>query len=151
MRIGAHVSSAGGLLKALDRGVELETETMQLFCSSPQGWAFKAISEDEASEFRQKATSFDIGPIFLHGIYLVNLGTSNQTNLRKGIESLGHYMRTASTIGAAGVIFHVGSHNDTSYEAVFRQTVNSLKEVLADSPKDVWLIIENGAGTRNQL
>lgn len=151
MRIGAHVSSAGGLLKALDRAVELGTETMQLFCSSPQGWAFKTISQAEMSDFRQKATSFDIGPIFLHGIYLVNLGTSNQANLRKGIESLGHYMRAASNMGASGVIFHAGNHNNTSYEVVFRQTVNALKEVLADSPKDVWLIIENGAGMRNQI
>ena len=47
MKIGAHVSSAGGLSNPIDRGAEIGAETVQLFCSSPQGWAFKSSPEDQ--------------------------------------------------------------------------------------------------------
>ncbi|MBI4200980.1 MAG: deoxyribonuclease IV [Chloroflexi bacterium] len=151
MRIGAHVSTAGGLDKAVDRAAELGAETLQCFCSSPQGWAFKPIPEEQAAAFRHKAQAAGVRPAFLHGVYLVNLGTPNQDNLRKGIDSLTNYMRVASAIGAAGVIFHGGSHKGAGYDGIFLQTVNALKEVLAGSPQEVWLIIENSAGMGNHI
>ena len=151
MRIGAHVSTAGGLDKAVDRAIELGAETLQCFCSSPQGWAFKPIPEELTSAFRQKAEAAGIGPAFLHGIYLVNVGTANEENLRKGIDSLTNYMHVASAMGGAGVIFHAGSHKGLGYEAIFQRTVNSFSEVLANSPQDAWLIIENSAGVGNHI
>ncbi len=151
MRIGAHVSSSGGLDKAIDRAVELGAETIQCFCSSPRGWAFKPIPEEQTAAFRQKAEAGGVGPAFLHGIYLTNLGTADGENLRKGIESLTSYMHVSSAMGGAGVIFHGGSHKGAGYEGIFKQTVASLKEVLANSPRDARLIIENSAGMGNHI
>ena len=151
MRLGAHVSTAGGLDKAVDRAAELGAEALQCFASSPQGWAFKPIPDAQAASFRQKAQAAGIGPVFLHGIYLINLGTEIQANLGKGIESLINYMQVASAIGAAGVIFHGGSHKGAGYDGIFRQTVDSLKTVLAQSPSDVSLIIENSAGMGDHI
>ena len=142
MRLGAHVSTAGGLDKAVDRAAELGAEALQCFASSPQGWAFKPIPDEQAASFRQKAQAAGVAPAFLHGIYLTNLGTEIQANLGKGIESLINYMQVASAIGAAGVIFHGGSHKGAGYDGIFRQTVDSLKEVLAQSPRDV---VDNSA------
>ncbi|MBI4199260.1 MAG: deoxyribonuclease IV [Chloroflexi bacterium] len=151
MRIGAHVSTAGGLDKAIDRAKELGAEAIQCFCSSPQGWAFKPVPPGQAKSFSEKARAADVQPVFLHGIYLVNLGAESQENLTKGIDSLVNYTTAASAMGAQGVIFHPGSHKGVGYEGVFRQTVASLKEVLARSPRDVWLIIENSAGMGSHI
>ncbi len=151
MRLGAHVSTAGGLDKAVDRAVEIGAEALQCFCSSPQGWAFKPIPEEQALAFRQKAQAAGVEPAFLHAIYLINLGTSDQENLSKGIASLTNYMHVASAIGAAGVIFHGGSHKGVGYDGIFGQTVDSLKAVLAQSPQDVLLVIENSAGMGNHI
>ncbi|MDO8751448.1 MAG: deoxyribonuclease IV [Dehalococcoidia bacterium] len=151
MRLGAHVSTAGGLDKAVDRAAGLGAEALQCFASSPQGWAFKPIPEEQALAFRQKAQAAGIGPVFLHGIYLTNLGTEIKENLSKGITSLVNYMQVASAIGAAGVIFHGGSHKGAGYDGIFKQTVDSLKTVLAQSPHDVLLIIENAAGMGNHI
>lgn len=151
MRIGAHVSTAGGLDKAIDRAVELGAETVQCFCSSPRGWAFKPIPQEQTTAFRRKAEAAGVGPVFLHAIYLINLGTTDPENLRKGVESLTSYMHVASAMGGAGVIFHAGSHKGAGYEGIFQQTVNALREVLASSPQDVWLIIENAAGMGDHI
>ena len=146
MKIGAHVSSAGGISKAVDRGAEIGCETIQLFGSSPQSWAFKPVPEAEINAFRQKTAETGIGPAFLHAIYLINLGTPNQDNLEKGIQSLINYMVLAAEIGAGGVIFHPGSHKGVGYEGILRQAAASIQRVLDNSPEGPYLCLENMAG-----
>jgi len=146
MKIGAHVSTAGGINKAVGRGVEIGCETIQIFGSSPQAWAFKPIPGEEVEAFRQSAAEAGIGPVFLHAIYLINLGTPKPDLLEKGIESLVNYMNLAADIGAAGVIFHPGSHGGAGYEAIYPQTVSSIQRVLERSPENSTLVLENMAG-----
>ena len=146
MKIGAHVSTAGGISKAVGRGVEIGCETIQIFGSSPQGWAFKPTSGDEVEAFRQSVAEAGMGPVFLHAIYLINLGTPKEDILEKGVQSLINYMGLASDIGATGVIVHPGSHGGAGYEAVFPQTVSSIQRVLEHSPEGPYLMLENMAG-----
>ena len=110
MKLGAHVSTAGGLDKAIDRGVEIGCEAIQIFGSSPQSWAYKPAPEAQIRIFREKAKERDIAPVFFHAIYLINLGTPDPALLDRGIESLVNYMELAAQIEAAGVIVHPGSH-----------------------------------------
>ena len=151
MLAGAHVSTAGGIDKAIDRALEIEAEAMQIFASPPQGWAFKPVSDDSASLCREKAQASNFGPVFLHGVYLVNLGTENPDNLQKGIDSLVNYMKSASSIGAMGVIFHPGSHKGRGFEGVLKQTVESIQQVLSAAPDNDWLILENMAGMGDHI
>ena len=146
MKIGAHVSTSGGISKAPARGREIGCEAIQIFGSSPQGWAFKAVPDPEVESFRQGAADSGIEAVFLHAIYLVNLGTSNPANLTKGIDSLINYMTLASRIGATAVIFHPGSHGGAGYESVLPQTVDAIKSVLEASPDGPYLAVENMAG-----
>ena len=146
MKIGAHVSTAGGISKAPGRGQEIGCEAIQIFGSSPQGWAFKPVPGEEIESFKQNAVDAGIDAIFLHAIYLINLGTSNPVNLQKGIDSLVNYMTLASSIGATGVIVHPGSHGGAGYESVLPQTVEAIKAVLDASPDGPYLAIENMAG-----
>ncbi|MBI2872753.1 MAG: deoxyribonuclease IV [Chloroflexi bacterium] len=151
MRIGAHVSAAGGLPRAIDRALEIGAEAVQVFCSPPQGWAFKPVPEEQATAFRERARAANIGPNFLHGIYLVNLGATEADHLRKGIQSLINYMHVAHDIGAAGVIFHAGSHKGAGFEGVLRQAAEAMRRILDNSPPDTWLIIENSAGAGQHI
>ena len=145
MKLGAHVSTAGGLEKAIDRAQDIGAETIQIFASSPRGWAFKPIPEERVLAFREKSAESGISPAFLHGIYLVNIGGAPNL-VEKSIESLAAHMNVAGQIGAAGVIFHGGSHKGAGFDGVLDQATAALREVLSRSPADVWLIIENSAG-----
>jgi deoxyribonuclease-4 len=151
MKVGAHVSTAGGLDKAVDRAQEMGAETIQIFVSSPRGWAFKPIPPSLTSAFREKAESTGIGPTFLHGIYLVNLGSPAEEQLARSVQALINYMQVAKEIGAAGVIFHAGSHLGAGFQGVFDQAIGALGQVLMASPDDVRLIIENSAGMGQHL
>lgn len=151
MRLGAHVSAAGRVDLAIDRAVAIEAEAVQIFVSPPQGWAFKTLDEKHAADFKTKALEQNVGPNVLHGVYLVSLGTQNTENLRKGIQSLVHYMNAAHDLGMLGVVFHLGSHGGAGFEAVFRQVVESMNRVLDNSPDDTLLIVENSAGMGNHI
>ena len=151
MRIGAHVSASGGIGKAIDRALDIEAETIQIFGSGPQSWRFKLPEEALVASFLEKAREHDICPVFLHAVYLINLGTPNAENLEKGITSLVNYMKLAADIEAAGVIFHGGSHRGVGFDAVLSQTVASLQRVLEESPEGPWLILENSAGMGNHI
>lgn len=146
MRIGAHVSAAGGIDKAIDRAQEIGAECIQLFGSGPQGWAYKPHPQANVEAFKRKAKATNIGPNFLHGVYLVNLAAERPDHLERSMTSLVNYMTLAHQLGISGVIFHVGSHKGAGYEQVFRQVVDALGKVLARSPGNTWLVLENSAG-----
>ena len=146
MKIGAHVSTAGGISNAVGRAKEIGCEAIQIFGSSPQTWAFKPAPGEQIESFKQGLAEAGIGPVFLHAIYLINLVTPNEDSLKKGIDLLIKYMNLAADIGAAGVIFHPGSHGGRGYEAVLPQTVDAIKTVLDASTDGPCLAVENMAG-----
>ena len=146
MRIGAHISTAGGISKAIARAQEIGCEAIQIFGSSPQSWAFKPVAEAEKESYRHGITEAGLGPVFLHAIYLINLGSPDQTILEKGVRSLIDHMGLAAEIGAAGLIFHPGSHKGAGYEAILPQTVAAIRQVLENSPEGPYLVVENMAG-----
>lgn len=150
MDLGAHVSAAGGVDKAVGRATAIGAEAIQLFASSPRGWKFKPIPDEKAQSYREQAAAEDIRSTFLHGSYLVNLG-GKPDHLEKSIDSLINHMNAAAQIGARGVIFHSGSHKGVGFDAIFEQAIGALYAVLANTDDDVQLIIENCAGLNSQI
>ena len=146
MKIGAHVSTAGGISNAVTRGQAIGCEAIQIFGSSPQSWAFKPVSGEQIERFKQGLIDADIGSVFLHAIYLINLGTPSEETLQKGIDSLISYMNLAADIGADGVIVHPGSHGGRGFEAVLPQAAEAIKTVLDTAPEGPCLAVENMAG-----
>ena len=74
----------------MSRGKEIGCEAIQMFGSSPQTWAFKPVLDEQIELFKQDLADAGIGPVFLHAIYLTNLGTPNKETLQKGIDSSTH-------------------------------------------------------------
>ena len=146
MKIGAHVSTAGGISNAVARGQEIGCEAIQIFGSSPQAWAFKPVLGEQIERFKQGLINAGIGAEILHAIYLINLGTPSEETLQKGIDSLINYMNLAADIGADGVIVHPGSPGGRGFEAVLPQAAEAIKTVLDASPEGPCLAVENMAG-----
>ena len=146
MIIGAHVSAAGGIGNAVDRAAAIGAEAAQFFGSSTRSWRFKAVSDADAADFRERNAAAGLSPPFLHAIYLINLGNPNPDNLEKSVTSLVNYMGLAAQIGAGGVIFHPGSHGGAGYDGIFPQVVDCIHQVLAQSPEGPLLCLENMAG-----
>ncbi len=151
MRIGAHVSSSGGVDTAIDRAEAIGAEAVQIFATSPRAWRITHHSDASTEAFVEKASKASVSPVFLHGVYLVNLGTRNDDQLAKGVESLIHYMNFCERINADGVVFHVGGHGGAGLEAVIDRVAGGLKMVLDQSPANVMLCLENNANKGDQI
>ena len=146
MKIGAHVGASGGLTTAFERARAIGAETIQIFGAPPQTWRRRKIRPDECEAFRAGMAETGIEPVFLHGVYLINLATEKPEQLTKSSEALAGDLQLASAIGAKGVIFHVGSHKGVGFDQVRAQIADTLRAVLADTPDDAWIILENSAG-----
>lgn len=151
MDIGAHVSTAGGIDKAIGRAAEVGAEAIQVFPSSPRAWAFKPPTDQVVEAFKAGAKKANLGPTVFHAVYLVALGAPDEALLLKSVESLINYMQTAERLGAAGVIFHPASHRGAGYDAVEAQVVGAVNQVLKSSPGKAWLALENSAGMGDHI
>jgi deoxyribonuclease-4 len=146
MKIGAHVGASGGLTTAFERAQKIGAETIQIYGSPPQTWQRRKIRAEECEAFRAGIAETGIEPVFLHGPYLINLATANPEQLVKSADALAGDLKLASAISAKGVIFHVGSHKGAGFDQKLPQIADTLKEVLAETPDDAWIILENSAG-----
>jgi len=151
MEIGAHVSTAGGLGKAVDRAVEIGAEAVQMFLTSPRAWAFKAISDEAAEAFREVAADAGLGPTVIHASYLTALGSPVPGLLEKSVDSLTKHLDAANRLGALGVIFHPASHRGEGLDAMLDQFVGGAKQVLEAAPGDALLMLETSAGSGDHI
>lgn len=145
MKVGAHVSAAGGIDLAIDRGVAIGAETIQIFGSPPQSLIPPKHSPESIGTFKRKAAEKNVNPVFLHAPYLINLATDRADYLKICIAALTSAMKLAEDLGARGVIFHTGSSGERSFEEVLEQVVGAIKEIIG-STDSAELIIENSAG-----
>jgi deoxyribonuclease IV len=144
--IGAHVSSSGGIHTAIDRGVAVGADSIQVFTQSPRTW--RPTNHDPATfeRFRERRTEERIGGVLCHALYLCNLAAPDDAVYEKSVAALRNTMEVASAIGADGVVFHVGSHLGSGFETGLERVLPAMEQVLAFSTDETWLLMENSAG-----
>jgi len=150
MRLGAHVSTSGGLGKVSERAMDIGAEVVQIFATSPRAWKFRDLPESQIQAFRENAANTGLQQTFIHASYLINVG-GDPNLLQKSVDSLILHMDAAGKLGAEGVIFHGGSHKGIGFDGVIDQASSALRTVLEDSPREVNLIIENSAGMGSHI
>jgi deoxyribonuclease IV len=149
MRVGAHVSSAGGILKVFDRATQIGAETIQIFPSAPQQWKAPVIADDHAVQFRQRLAESGM-PAFFHGVYLINFGSKDEALLARSVLSLTESLNWAARLGVIGTVFHVGSHLGAGWDdALLRQVCGCIRRALDGAPTESLLLLENNAGQGN--
>lgn len=150
-RIGAHVSISGGLDKAVEATVRMGGNALQIFSSSPRMWFSSLPPKSVTEQFNNLCETHDVRPVFIHAKYLINLGSDKKELVKKSIQSLKFDLQVGGMIKAKGVIVHLGSHLGRGFSTIQEQLVNSIKEILQDSPAGVELIIENSAGQKGKI
>ncbi|MGE0059745.1 MAG: deoxyribonuclease IV [Dehalococcoidia bacterium] len=151
MLIGAHVSTAGGPATAFERATAIGAEAAQIFLTPPQQWRSNKVDPVIAEGFQQASAAANDIPVFVHGIYLINLATNDETHLQRSTSSLKSALTSCGLLGIKGVIFHLGSHKGQGLDAVFEQICRACTEVLDATPDGPLLILENSAGAGGNI
>lgn len=166
MRFGAHVSSSGGISKAIGRGVALGCESLQVFTHNPRTWRPIRHTDEEIAAFRAGAAHADIAPVVSHGLYLINLGAPDREvptgppgkpavamrNIyRASVESLVQHLATGHALGLDGVVLHVGSFKGSTEAESIARIGAGIAEAFDASEGDCPVFLENTAGAGDTI
>ena len=148
--IGAHVSTAGGLAKAVARGAERNCDAIQIFNQSPRMWRPTNYGDEDFAAFREAFDASSMQSVVIHAIYLLNPASVDAELRRKSIDSLVHALRVGDAIGADGVVLHSGAAKGEPLDAALKRACGSLRTAL-DESDHCRLLLENTAGAQGLL
>lgn len=149
VRIGFHVSIAGGISNAPRAAAEHGYSAFQFFPSSSRSWTVNKVSEEEAERFDKTAKDNDL-EAFAHIPYLCNPASPSKDMLEKSRRMLVQDMEICKSIGAKYLVVHMGSHKGEGSERGIKTIIETLGNAL-DRVKDVDLLLENSAGYSNSM
>jgi len=149
--LGAHVSTAGGVQNAFANAENIGANCFQIFGASPRQWKVKMPDDETLKAFHKEKERAQLGPIFLHASYLVNLGTPDDELYEKSVANLTDHLRIAELLGAEGLVYHVGSYKNSTPEESNKRVVEGMLKTLKDTPGNAHLIMENSAGGGSKL
>jgi deoxyribonuclease-4 len=152
MLLGAHMSIAGGLYKALERGKSVGCDIVQIFVKSSNQWKAKPLTDDDVRLFNdaKKATSISI--VVGHTSYLINLASPDPLTYRKSLDSMRIELERAEALGLPALVMHPGSHMGEGEEAGLKKIARSLDKIHDDLPGlRVRLALEITAGQGTNL
>jgi deoxyribonuclease-4 len=150
MLIGAHVSQAGGLEKAVERGAERGCRAIQIFNQSPRMWRPTAYSENDFSRFGEAVRRTRIRAVLIHAVYLLNCASEDREIREKSRASLIQSLRVGDGIGATGVVLHAGSAKQGDVTRAIRRAGKVIMEALSESER-CPLHLEDTAGAGGTL
>lgn len=152
MKVGCHVSIAGGVNNAVDNASERECNAFQIFTRNPRGWHAKELADLEVSIFKSKLESSDIcdSAICAHMPYLPNLSSPNADSLKKSLDTMIGEVKRCDKLGIPYLVTHLGSHMGTGEEQGIKRLVKTLGRASKASDK-VMILLENTAGQKNSV
>jgi len=155
IRVGAHVSIAGGLAKAVHHARALGCHTMQVFSKSPRGWAARPLDQADADRALRLRHEVGISPFIVHAPYLINLASAHPALYEKSIVALADELDRCDAMGADFLVLHVGSVQAEQTDGIDR-VVEALKRVLEHQPSrslrfSTMVLLENTAGERGEV
>ena len=151
VRLGVHVSVAGGLFKAVDRAQEKGCDAFQIFTSNPRSWRSKPISADCTNRFVARLRESKLSPAVAHMPYLPNLASPRVEVHAKSVQALSLELMRCQTLSIPYLVTHLGSHLGEGWERGLERIMSALDTALSLAKNDVVILIENNAGTRNSM
>ncbi len=150
LRIGYHMSVAGSMDLAFDRGEELGCNTMQIFLTNPRTWLARKLTAEEADAFLERRKSSAIDPVIAHMPYLPNLSSSEKEIRSKSITSLNVNIALAEQLGIDYLVLHLGSHMGHGIDKGRENLSNAVSDAI-DLTKNCTMLLENSAGQKNSI
>lgn len=155
MKIGCHISIAGGIDNSVVRAVELGCNTMQIFSKNASTWREKILKKDEVENFRKNLKKTNINPVFIHTPYLINLASPSDDLYFKSINAFLEEMKRADILLTEPyLITHPGAHTGAGEEYGIQRIIRALNIILEKSAGlalKTMILLEDTAGSGTHL
>jgi deoxyribonuclease-4 len=151
-RLGAHMSIAGGLPRAVDRAEASGCEALQIFTKSAGQWRARPLPAEEIALFRARVRETGIRPVVAHNSYLINIASSNPVLRLQSMAALGEELDRAQALGLDGLVMHPGSYTSGSEQDGLDLIVDGLRLLLRARPRGgTRVLLEHTAGQGTNL
>lgn len=145
--LGAHMSIAGGLYRALERGEEVGCSVVQIFLKNQLQWAAKPYTAEDIALFKAAWKRTGMRTVFAHSSYLINLAAAEPREWQRAVEAFHDELERAEALGLPFVIIHPGSHRGEGLDAGVARIARALDTVLERTRGyRVMVLLENTAG-----
>jgi deoxyribonuclease-4 len=131
MRLGAHMSIAGGVHRAFARGESVGCTALQIFVKNANRWVGKPISAEETVQFSAERKRSGIEAVIAHNSYLINLATPDETLWRRSIDALEDELERCEALGLESLVIHPGAHVGSGLAAGVARAARGLDETFA--------------------
>ncbi len=148
--LGAHVSVAGGVHTAPERGKKIGADVVQIFSKQNTRWEGKALEEGDARALREESERTGVRVAAIHCAYLINLGSANETVRTRSLYALEDEASRAAMLGVPYLVMHPGSCGDDPAEEGISRIASAIRS-FGKFPKGVTLLLENTAGQGNSI
>ena len=152
MKLGAHMSIAGGVHKAVLRGDEVGCNVIQIFSKNASQWKVKPLDPDEVARFKEAGVRTGVAPVLVHNSYLINMASPSTTLWTKSVEAFHVELDRAEVLGVPFVVAHPGSFTDGSEEEGLSAIVRAIDELThRTAGRRVRILLETTAGQGSSL
>lgn len=151
-RLGAHLSIAGGLPRAIDRAEASGCRALQIFTKSAGQWRARELGAGEIARFRQRVRQTRIRPVFAHTSYLINIAAADRALQRRSVAALREELDRAEALALDGLVMHPGSYTTGTERRALRLIAEGLDAVLSSRPgARTRILLEQTAGQGTNL
>jgi len=151
MRIGAHVSISGSIELSIDRALEIECDTFQIFTRSPRRWFSKQLLDDKIEKFRSKLKNSSLNPVFSHIPYLVNLASLESEIWEKSVKMMTEELERCEVLNIPYVVTHLGSAKKAGKNLGIDRVISSLNHIFEGYNGKTKILLENTTGKGKKL
>jgi deoxyribonuclease-4 len=155
--LGAHVSTAGGLTKAVTRACGVGCDTFQIFVQQPRQWAVggakatatPVVNDEEAHRFRDAVQEAGLQKLCAHASYLINLASPQQELWTRSVEAFAVELARAEQLGLLGMVIHPGTAAGCDESTGLANVVRGLDAAIEQSKTEqigIWLETTAGQG-----
>ena len=145
--LGAHMSIAGGLDRAAERGRSIGCNTIQIFTKSNNQWRAKPLTDEQVERFHQSQDESGIAPIIAHDCYLINLASPDREKYQKSFRAFLEEMQRAERLGLPYLVMHPGAHLGSGESRGLRKIALALNRLHQKTPGyRLIVLLETTAG-----
>ena len=152
MRIGAHMSVAGGVSKAIARATLHGCEALQIFTKNANQWRAQPLAAEEIRAFRDAADASGLTPIVSHASYLINLATAAPVLREQSLAAFVDELDRADALGLRGVVIHPGTCTSGTEDEGLAAIAASIRAAFTMRPQGrAMVLLEHTAGQGRTL
>lgn len=150
--LGAHMSIAGGLDKAIDHALAVESDAVQVFTKNQRQWNAKPIADEDAERFRSRMKESGLKGVVAHNSYLINLASQKDDLWEKSIAAMRDELERCELLEIPFLVAHPGSHTGSGREVGLDRIVTALDRIHLDLPGiKARTLLETTAGQGTNL